>query len=163
MGRCPRRKSTERDSEVNFRRLKAMAEVLEDEDYEFLEGMAEEGVPLGADETMPRTPKVLEEKVKWPRELVEEEMREIWAENYESAEAGKEDIYRQVDEELKRGTVKLFSEEEAKRRYRDRLAVAALGGIPKELNSDRVRLIHDGTYSVDVNRRFRVRDRSGSL
>ena len=159
MGTQPRRLSSDRDTEVNFRRLKAMAEILEDEDYEYLEAMAERGVPLGADETMPRTPKVFEEKVKWPRDLVEEEMREIWAENYESAEAGKEDIYRQVDEEVKRGTIKLVSEEEAKRRYGDRLAVAALGAVPKELNSDKVRLIHDGTYSVDVNRRIRVRDR----
>ena len=108
---------------------------------------------------MPRTPKVFEEKVKWPRELVEESMKEIWAENYESAEAGKEDIYRQVDEELARGTIKLLGESEAREKYGERLAVAALGAVPKELNSDRVRLIHDGTYSVDVNRRIRVRDR----
>ena len=102
MGMRPRRLSSDRDTEVNFRRLKAMAEVLEDEDFEYLETMAERGVPLGADETMPRTPKVFEEKVKWPRDMVEEEMREIWAENYESAEAGKEDIYRQVDRSEKR-------------------------------------------------------------
>lgn len=31
--------------------------------------------------------------------------------------------------------------------------------MPKELGSDRVRLIHDGSYSVDVNHRIRVRDR----
>eukprot|EP00435_Cladocopium_sp_Y103_P022226 s207_g5.t1 len=159
MGQLPRRRKEDRDSEVNFRRLQAMARVLGDEDCEFLEEMASTGVPLGADETLPRTPKVFEEKIKWPRELVEEEMREIWADNYESAEAGKEDIYRQVDEEVQRGTIKLFTEEEAKAKYGDRLAVAALGAVPKELDSDRVRLIHDGTYSVDVNRRIRVRDR----
>ena len=31
--------------------------------------------------------------------------------------------------------------------------------VPKELNSSAVRLIHDGSYSVDVNRRIRVKDR----
>eukprot|EP00435_Cladocopium_sp_Y103_P012380 s1532_g3.t1 len=108
---------------------------------------------------MPRTPKVFEEKVKWPREFVETQMQEIWAENYESAEAGKADIYRQVDEELERGTIRLFSEQAVKEKYGNRLAVAALGAVPKELNSDRVRLIHDGSYSVDVNRRIKVRDR----
>ena len=40
-----------------------------------------------------------------------------------------------------------------------RLAVAALGAVPKEQGSSAVRLIHDGSYSVDVNRRIRVRDR----
>ena len=159
MGYDPRRRNGDRDSEVNFRRLRAMAACLEDEDYEFLAEMAGKGVPLGVDEEMPRTPKVFEEKVKWPRELVEEDIQEIWADNYESAEAGKEDIYRQVDEEVKRGTIKLMSESEARERYGERLAVAALGAVPKELNSDRVRLIHDGTYSVDVNRRIRVKDR----
>lgn len=49
--------------------------------------------------------------------------------------------------------------EEAQREFGGRLAIAALGAVPKELNSDRVRLIHDGTYSVDINRRIRVRDR----
>eukprot|EP00435_Cladocopium_sp_Y103_P025228 s652_g6.t1 len=61
--------------------------VLGDEDHEFLIGMAKEGVSLGVDETMPRTPKVFEEKVKWARELVETQMEEIWADNYESAES----------------------------------------------------------------------------
>ena len=50
-------------------------------------------------------------------------------------------------------------EEEARRRFGGRLAVAALGAVPKELGTTRVRLIRDGAYSVDVNRRIRVRDR----
>ena len=37
--------------------------------------------------------------------------------------------------------------------------MAALGAVPKELNSTKVRVIHDGSYSVDVNHRIRVRDR----
>ena len=52
-----------------------------------------------------------------------------------------------------------MTEEEAKARYGERLAVAALGAVPKELGSSTVRLIHDGTYSVPVNGRIKVRDR----
>lgn len=37
--------------------------------------------------------------------------------------------------------------------------MAALGAVPKELGSEKVRMIHDGSYSVDVNRRIKVRDR----
>ena len=36
---------------------------------------------------------------------------------------------------------------------------SALGAVPKELGTSKVRLIHDGAYSVDVNRRICVRDR----
>ena len=60
---------------------------------------------------------------------------------------------------MKAGTIVRLPEHEAKEKYGERLAVAALGAVPKELGSDRVRLIHDGSYSVDVNHRNRVRDR----
>ena len=108
---------------------------------------------------MPRTPKVYEEKVKWTVEPTEDDFHDTLAENYESAEESSVDITRQVMEEVAKGTILRMSEDEARRRYQGRLAVAALGAVPKELGTSRVRLIHDGTYSVDVNRRIRVRDR----
>ena len=40
-----------------------------------------------------------------------------------------------------------MSLEEAKQRYGGRLAIAALGAVPKELGSSKVRLIFDGSYS----------------
>jgi hypothetical protein len=49
--------------------------------------------------------------------------------------------------------------EEAEEKYKDRLAVAALGAVPKELGSSVVRIVHDGSYSVDINHRIKVRDR----
>ena len=64
-----------------------------------------------------------------------------------------------MDEDVKAGTIIRMSEEEAKAKYGNRLAVAALGAVPKELGSERVRLIHDGSFSVDGNHRIRVRDR----
>ena len=52
-----------------------------------------------------------------------------------------------------------MSEKEVVDKYKGRLAVAALGAVPKELNSTKVRVTHDGSYSVDINRRIKVRDR----
>ena len=158
-GERPDRRPSDRDTEINFRRLRAVARVLEDEDAEFLEEVAAKGVPLGVDEDMPRNPKVYEEKVKWTVEQTEDDFQDTLADNYESAEENSVDIARQVREEVENGTILRLSEEEARRRFKGRLAVAALGAVPKELGTTRVRLIHDGTYSVDVNRRIRVRDR----
>ena len=62
-------------------------------------------------------------------------------------------------EEVGTGTIIKMSLEEARIKYKERLAVAALGAVPKELGSTKVRMIYDGSYSVDVNRRIRVRDR----
>lgn len=159
MGFSPRRKSGDRSTEIHFRRLIAMLKAVQDEDIEFLEPMVSEGVPLGVDEEMPRTPRVFEEKTKWAREFADYVLEEQTAENYGSAEENQEDIRRQVMEELEIGSIRRYEDEEAKAKFKGRLAVAALGAVPKELGSDRVRLIHDGTYSVDINRRIKVRDR----
>ena len=158
-GTDPERRSSDRVTEINFRRLRAFAEVLGDEGFEFLEEVASVGVPLGVDEELPRTPKVYEEKQKWTVEQTEEDFHDMLAENYVSAEENAGDIARQVLEEVDKGTILRLSEQEAKKKLRGRLAVAALGAVPKEVGTTKVRLIHDGTYSVDVNRRIRVRDR----
>ena len=158
-GKRPARRKEDRSTEINFRRLLAVAQILGDEDADFLAEVAEKGVPLGVDEEMPRTPLVYEEKQKWTVEQTEEEFQDTVAENYASAEESAADIARQVLEEVEKGTILRMPEEEAKSRFGGRLAVAALGAVPKELGTSRVRLIHDGSYSVDVNRRIRVKDR----
>ena len=142
-GMEPKRMETDRSSEINFRRLRALAEVMEDEDYIFLEEVASKGVRLGVDMEMPRTPEVYEEKFKWTVDATDEVMRDILAENYESTEENSEDIERQVLQEVEKGTIIRMMEHEAKRRFKGRLAVAALGAVPKELGTKRVRLIHD--------------------
>ena len=124
------------------------------EDWEFLDQMASEGVSLGVDEEMPRTPEVFEEKQKWARDFVDYLLEDQFADNYASAEESQQDIRRQVLEEVEAGSIKKMPEEEAKAKFKGRLAVAALGAVPKELGSDKVRLIHDGSYSVDINRRI---------
>ena len=76
------------------------------------------------------------------------------ADNYKSAEESAEDIERQVLEEVEKGSILVLSEEEAKKKYEGRLAIAALGAVPKELGSSVVRVTHDGSFSVDVNHRI---------
>ena len=104
-GEDPVRMTGDRALEINFRRLRCIGRALGDEDCEFLGEMAAEGVSLGVDEEMPRAPSVFEEKLTWARELTEEDLRQVLAENYASAEDGKEDIWRQVGEEIEKGTM----------------------------------------------------------
>ena len=136
-----------------------MLVLLEDEDCSFLEEVVSTGVRLGVDMDMPRTPLVFEEKTRWSVEPTDEDLCDIESENYASAKENHEDIARQVLEEVEKGTILRMPEEEARRKFRGRLAIAALGAVPKEIGSNKVRLIHDGSYSVDVNRRIRVKDR----
>ena len=159
MGMKPKRKAEDRSTEIQFRTLMAMMQATGDEDWEFLDQMASEGVSLGVDEEMPRTPEVFEEKQKWARDFVDYLLEDQFADNYASAEESQQDIRRQVLEEVEAGSIKKMPEEEAKAKFKGRLAVAALGAVPKELGSDKVRPIHDGSYSVDINRRIKVRDR----
>lgn len=126
----PARQTGDRPTEVNFRRLKSVAAALGDEDFEFLGPLAAEGVPLGVDEQTPRTPAVYDEKEKWTVEQTDEEFHDVLAENYVSAEENAGDIARQVSEEVQKGTILKLSEEEAKKRFGGRLAVAALGAVP---------------------------------
>lgn len=126
LGKSPERMPGDRQSEIAFRRLEAMAEVCEDEDSKWLIRMAEKGVPLGVDEELPRVERVFEPKEKWSLDFVEEALRDSVAENYKSAEESAEDIERQVLEEVDKGSIVVMSEEEVKERYRGRLAVAAL-------------------------------------
>jgi hypothetical protein len=64
-----------------------------------------------------------------------------------------------VAEEVERGSIIMMSLKEAEKKYAGRLAIAALGAVPKEQGSNVVRIVHDGSYSVDVNHRIKVRDR----
>lgn len=159
LGFSPARRKGDRDCEVNYRRLQAMLVATEDEDAEWLEEAVSCGVRLGVDMTMPRVPTVFEEKVKWNLDFTDEEFHDSMSSNYKSAEENAEDIERQVMEEVERGSILRMSEREAQDEYKGRLAVAALGAVPKELGSSVVRIVHDGSYSVDVNHRIKVLDR----
>ena len=72
----PERRKGDRASEINFRRLRAVATVLGDEDAGFLDDVAAQGVPLGVDMEMPRTPLVYEEKRKWTVDPTDEDFQD---------------------------------------------------------------------------------------
>eukprot|EP00438_Fugacium_kawagutii_P019242 Skav234690 [mRNA] locus=scaffold3643:122257:124248:- [translate_table: standard] len=158
-GLHPRRRAGDRQCEIHFRRMKAMLEMMDDEDHEYLDEVVETGVRLGVDHPLPRTPMVFEEKTKWKVDATDEEQQEVLADNYMSAEENAADIKRQVDEEVALGTIKKVKLSDAQAEYGERLAVASLGAVPKEIGSSKVRVVHDGSFSVDVNRRIRVQDR----
>ena len=159
MGLDCNQREGDRESEVNFRRLKAMLEASDDEDAAWLEELSRKGVKLGVDEDMPRVEAVFEEKQKWNLDFTEEVFKDAFADNYESAKSNEEDVKRQVMEEVDRGTIIHMSMEEAKAKFKGRIAFAALGAVPTELGSSVVRIVHDGSYSVDVNHRIKVLDR----
>ena len=127
LGKSPRRRSGDRCSEVNFRRLAAALEVVEDEDFEWLEAAASSGVRLGVDQTMPRVPAVFEEKVKWNLDFTDEEFRDTLACNYRSAEENAEDIERQVMEEVEAGSIIAMRTEEAEEKVQGQVSGGSLG------------------------------------
>ena len=159
MGFRPRRRSGDRCTEVNFRRIKAMLETVDDVDHVWLEEVAARGVELGVDSTMPRVPEVFEKKEKWNLSITDEAFQDTFADNYKSAEENAEDIERQVLEEVEKGSIIKMPLSEAEEKFKGRLAIAALGAVPKEMGSSVVRIVHDGSYSVDVNHRIKVQDR----
>lgn len=136
-----------------------MLNAIQDLDCGWLDEVASEGVSLGVDEELPRVPDVFEEKEKWNLSFAEDDFKDTFAENYKSAEESSVDIARQVKEEVERGSIVSMSLKEAEEAFKGRLAIAALGAVPKEQGSSVVRIVHDGSYSVDVNHRIKVRDR----
>eukprot|EP00435_Cladocopium_sp_Y103_P065264 s836_g27.t1 len=105
--------------------------------------------------TFPRVPLVFRPKLK-ERQYDESEYRPE-NDNYGSAKDHKQQIETQFAEEEKLGFMFPLTEAEARRRYGDRLRVAALGAIPKD--DGRVRVIFDATHFVQVNNHIGILDR----
>ena len=80
-----------------------------------------------------------------------------FAMNYPSAEEAASFIQAQFEEEEKLGWMYPLSEAEAKKRFGDRLRVASLAAIPKDEST--VRVLFDGTHSVQVNNEISIKDR----
>ena len=115
------------------------------------------GVPLGVDFRMPRTPALFERKRRH-RDFAGlgvhecEELRD----NYKSVEGFEDKVEQQFEKEIAMGAMVKMSLDEAQRRFGDRLSVASLGCIPK--SDDSVRVVHDGTHGQHVNDSIKVRD-----
>ena len=80
-----------------------------------------------------------------------------FAQNYPSADEAAQIIQSQFEEEEKLGWMYPLSEAEARRRFGDRLKVASLAATPKDEST--VRVLFDGTHSVQVNNEISIVDR----
>ena len=133
--------------------LGRLLKVFGDPDWEFIDGLGE-GVTLGVDEQMPRTPAVFEEKGKW--KLPEDAGPGVnMCDNYRSVDPHIAQVKALFREEAALGWMEEYPEELAKKKFGERLAIAALGVVEEK---DKIRLVHDGSNKVHVNHRIRVRD-----
>ena len=124
-----------------------------DPDWRFVQEIGE-GVSLGVDEDLPRTPAVFEEKGKW-RLADDVGPGTDTTDNYKSVAPHVDKVRALFREEAALGWMVELPEAEARAIYKDRLAIAALG-VVEEL--DKIRVVHDGSHKVHVNHRIRVKD-----
>ena len=131
--------------------------LLNDPDWEILcqgpESFAE-GVPLGCNGELRRTPQVFRERVK-SRKLDETDFQPIM-QNYSSAELTQNQLEEKFKQDEALGRMIATTEAAARQEYPEVL-VAALGAICKP-NGD-VRPLHDATHGVRINNRITVPDR----
>lgn len=158
LGKKPERRKGDRKTEIQFRRLKAWAELVEDEDHTYLHAMASRGVPVGARGEIGRVSDVYDPKVKGESEghppTWEEEFQQSDRDNYRSATEHLDKVRLHIEEDIKKGWVIEMSREEAERRFGDELQIASLGAVPKDQQWSDVRVVHDGTHGIQVNSRI---------
>ena len=164
LGFDPRRQSGDRSTPINFRRVKAWAEAVEDEDCRFLEGLLSKGVPLGVRGEIPWISQVYDKKSKEEKE----EGVMMWDEpeqpgdprsNYGSAISHMDQVREIVEAEMEKGWIKKMPKEEAEKRFGGDLQLASLGAVPKDPAWEEVRVVHDGTHGIAVNTQIRQPNR----
>ena len=108
MGQDPARRPEDRDSEINFRRLRAWAVLVQDADTQFLGGMAATGVALGVRGEIPFVEAVYtrkdkkspdEQAVGWCEEAKDADHRS----NYASAQERMEKVRAHVESDIRKG------------------------------------------------------------
>ena len=115
-------------------------------------GEVASGVPLGVDVVMPRTPAVYDPKLKWKLDDVDLHP-EAEVENYVSAKGFESQLQEAFEKEAELGWMREITDDDAKRIYGDRLAVATLKVVKEKA---KFRVVHDGTHGVAVNNRIRA-------
>ena len=155
MGKSPARKKEDRSSEINFRRLRAWSEIVGDEDDSSL---ASKGVPLGVRSEIGRANAAYDAKGRDEEDLAprgwEEDPELAERDNYISATSHMDKVKEHVEEDVRKGWISSLSLEEARERYGEELQVASLGAVPKDQQWSDVRVVHDGTHGIQVNRRI---------
>lgn len=139
-------------------RLELMRQLLEyagDKDCEFL-AAAEEGLPLGVKNPLPRTPSAFERQVEWA--LKYDPLVACLTErpNYPSAKEHEAHLRSHLEEEVKEGRM---SRPEFEQRFGEERAVAALAVLVEDEITGKRRVIHDGSHGVRVNHRIRCQDK----
>ena len=131
-GMEPTRLVSDGASLINFRRMSPSFKLMGVPGSDFLMDIAADGVPIGVDVELQRTPDVFEEKVKWLLEPEDSDTSEFGGSgNYESAVAHMGDIRRQVEEDILAGAAVRMSVAAAKEKYGNRLTIASLGAVPR--------------------------------
>ena len=115
-----------------------------------------QGVRIGVNTILPRTPSVFEPKTKWRNYEGELEADLHMRSNYPTAIVNADVLEQQFEEEEKLGAMVKMPQVAAQDRYGAGLRIASLGAIQKADNSFRV--IHDGTHGTGVNGNIHVRD-----
>ena len=164
LGLDPRRRKSDRSTPINFRRLKAWAEIVEDEDFRFLGGLLTRGVPLGVRGEIPWISQVYDKK---PQGEKDEEIwrwddRESGVEprsNYGSAVSHMEKVREVVEIEVRKGWILRMAKKEAEEKFGGDLQLASLGAVPKDPSWEEVRVVHDGTHGISVNTEIRQPNR----
>ncbi len=158
MGKDPSRKAGDRSTEINFRRLKAWAEITGDEDHSYLPSMASRGVPLGTRNEVGRVKEVYEPKSKGEEDVLptswQEETESNVRNNYASAVSHLELVRQHVMEDVEKGWIVTMPLDEAKAKFGDELQITALGAVPKDQQWSDVRVVHDGTHGIQLNTRI---------
>ena len=121
-----------------------------DPDRDFLR-QAEEGLPVGILDPLPRTPHVFEEQLKWPLENSPWEASLAWVPNYSSVEEHADFARAKFEEDVREGLMAKMSMGEFLERYGEHTAIAALAVIVEDEELDKKRIIHDATHGVRVS------------
>ena len=133
--------------------------ILGDPDWEILIQGTEcfaEGVPLGDEEPLPRTPQVFARREKF-RKLDASPFQAIM-DNYTSAELSSEQLEEHFRADEQKGRMLPTTEGAVAQEYGPgQLLVAAMGAVEKP-NGD-IRPLHDGTHGVNLNNRIRILDK----
>ena len=157
------------DQPIEVELLGAFLREIGDPDWQVMQDYRS-GVRIGVGVDLPRTPKVFGEKTTW--RLTEQRPDSDWTFdessfvgnqclNYLSAQSFAAEVEKTLEDQVHRGQVLKMDLESARRKYGQKLTIASLGAISKGERSDgsiEVRIVHDGTNKVDVNKYIRVRD-----
>ena len=143
---------------LRLRLLRAILEAADDPDRDYLR-RAEEGLPLGILEGLPRTPHVFEEQTSWRLDKDSWEPALAWVPNYASIEDHKDFVRAKFEEDVQEDLMEKMTLGEFKARFGENRAIASLAVIVEDEEKDKKRIIHDATHGVRVNHRIRCRDK----